>query len=153
MKLPSDLTFSTFDTAVHDRRKVGDILAAALGNPSPERLAGLFDVYGATPDRTLYVAECDGQPVGVIGVQKADGPGGLIVHLAVHPDLRRRGIGRYLIDAATKARGLTAVTAETDQDAVEFYRACGFDMREIGSPWPDVRRFRGLRTRARTEVD
>ena len=36
--------------------------------------------------------------------------------------------------------------AETDQDAVDFYNACGFKTREIDSPYMGVRRFRCIKS-------
>ena len=61
------------------------------------------------------VAELDGQIVGLIDVEyeieertvcsRGEGLGGMIWHIAVHPDFSRRGIGQQLLYAAeTKAR-------------------------------------------------
>jgi ribosomal protein S18 acetylase RimI-like enzyme len=92
------------------------------------------------------VAEIEGQIVGLIDVEceevpgsvcsssPRDGPGGragMIWHLAVHPDYRRRGIAAALLrEAQARARGwqLERFEAWTRDDAgVEaWYRAQGF---------------------------
>ena len=46
--------------------------------------------------------------------------------IAVAPQWRNRGLGRTLIDALAERAGATRVVAETDDDAVGFYRRCGF---------------------------
>jgi N-acetylglutamate synthase-like GNAT family acetyltransferase len=46
--------------------------------------------------------------------------------IAVAPEWRNRGLGRTLIDALAKLAGAKRVVAETDDDAVGFYRRCGF---------------------------
>jgi ribosomal protein S18 acetylase RimI-like enzyme len=47
--------------------------------------------------------------------------------IAVAPPWRNRGLGRTLIDAlAERAPWAERVVAETDDDAVGFYRRCGF---------------------------
>jgi N-acetylglutamate synthase-like GNAT family acetyltransferase len=46
--------------------------------------------------------------------------------IAVVPEWRNRGLGRTLIDALAERTGAERVVAETDDDAVGFYRRCGF---------------------------
>ncbi|MGH9212359.1 MAG: GNAT family N-acetyltransferase [Acidimicrobiales bacterium] len=60
--------------------------------------------------RDGYVAERDGQVVGMVGTD----PAGSVTLVIVHPDHRRQGIGRQLVERALadfRAAGLTAVTA------------------------------------------
>lgn len=46
--------------------------------------------------------------------------------IAVLPDWRNRGLARSLIDALVERTGAARVVAETDDDAVGFYRCCAF---------------------------
>ncbi len=108
------------------------------------------DVY---PEKERYegraielVAEAGGHVVGLIDVECEEAPGefcsepgdparagpaGMIWHLAVHPDHRRKGIGRALLaEAARQARawGMRRLEAWTRDDPFvnEWYRAQGF---------------------------
>lgn len=75
------------------------------------------------------VAEIGGQIVGLIDVEyekeertvcsRGEGLGGMIWHIAVHPDFSRQGIGKQLLDAAVnkaKAIGLNRFEAWTRDD-------------------------------------
>jgi ribosomal protein S18 acetylase RimI-like enzyme len=46
--------------------------------------------------------------------------------IAVAPTWRDRGLGRALIDSLAERARAKRVVAETDDDAVGFYRRCGF---------------------------
>jgi ribosomal protein S18 acetylase RimI-like enzyme len=54
------------------------------------------------PGNHFWVAEHEGQIVGMIGVQHHDEGVGEIRRLRVHQDLRRRGIGSALLETAIK---------------------------------------------------
>lgn len=75
------------------------------------------------------VAEVDGQIVGLIDVEfekeertvcsRGAGLGGMIWHIAVHPDFSRQGIGTQLLDAAAnkaEEKGLNRLEAWTRDD-------------------------------------
>jgi ribosomal protein S18 acetylase RimI-like enzyme len=50
--------------------------------------------------------------------------------IAVVPDRRNRGLARALIDALAERMCARCVVAETDDDAVGFYRRCGFNVED-----------------------
>jgi GNAT superfamily N-acetyltransferase len=89
------------------------------------------------------VAERDGEIVGLIDVECEDEPrticedrpglGGMIWHLAVHPDHQRRGVGTALVrEAEGRARdhGLTRFEAWTRDDPATraWYESRGFEL-------------------------
>jgi ribosomal protein S18 acetylase RimI-like enzyme len=89
------------------------------------------------------VAERDGEIVGLIDVECEDEPGtvceerpglgGMIWHLAVHPDHQRRGIATVLLgEAERRARehGLARLEAWTRDDAAAraWYESRGFEL-------------------------
>lgn len=54
-----------------------------------------------------------------------------IVGIAVDLSARNKGIGSYMINEVIKNYGLIFVYAETDDDAVDFYRKNGFCITEF----------------------
>ena len=85
-----------------------------------------------------FVAEEDGRLVGFILAERQSAgyglpPGVRIVAIAVHPEHRRKGIGRLLVQALkndSKARGIrqifSALRVEDERD-FDFLTSCGFD--------------------------
>jgi len=89
----------------------------------------------AERDRMFWVAQLDGRVVGAV-MAGYDGQRGWIYHLAVEPDLRRRGIGRALVRAAEETlvrRGCPKVNLQVmpaNRDVVEFYERLGYAVEE-----------------------
>ena len=65
----------------------------------------------------------------------------VLEYIAVDAAHRGTGLGRRLID---HVRGSRPLLADTDDDAVEFYRRLGFTISDAGrdARWPDRRRYR-----------
>ena len=83
------------------------------------------------------VAETQGQIVGLMDVELEDGTG-MLWHIAVHPDFRRRGIASRLLEGAlsqARAKSIKRLEAWTRDDAParEWYFSQGF--RPIQSYW------------------
>jgi ribosomal protein S18 acetylase RimI-like enzyme len=98
----------------------------------PEHGAPLFDL-----DRSLSWASAHaGQRlVGFVNVASDGGEHAFLLDTIVHPEFRRRGIGRALVRcAAEDARELGARHLHVDFEArhLEFYRRCGFGVTTAG---------------------
>ncbi|MHB9057548.1 MAG: GNAT family N-acetyltransferase [Bacillota bacterium] len=65
-----------------------------------------------------------------------------IRHLAVAPGRRGRGLGREMVFALPTVCTCLDVVAETDHDAVGFYRRIGFSLESLGELYPGTERFR-----------
>ena len=134
------------DRSRHNLGDVKELLATAVGNPTPEKIEQLLDDYYASDDHTIFVATQSGKIIGVIGIDCTDKPHGFITHITVSPDMRKQDVGRHLINHTTAILELSDIRAETDQDAVGFYRSCGFETEEIESQYSGVRRFRCVKS-------
>jgi ribosomal protein S18 acetylase RimI-like enzyme len=118
--------------------------------PIPLVARSWFRHFGGT---SWLAAAADGATVGyVLGHRSPDRPEEVVVHLvAVDPNLRRRGIGRFLVarfedeGRAAGARIARAVVPPDEPIAVAFFRGIGYrpedgpgTQRLWGVPaWPD----------------
>ena len=105
------------------------LLARAMF-PDSERIARTLDEYQTNPARRVFVWEIGGQIVSAAGLL-LDGPEAEILHIGTHPEQVNKGHGRHLLNAVADALHLTALTAETDDEAVNFYRHCGFEIHQV----------------------
>ena len=58
-----------------------------------------------------------------------------ILDLAVDPDSRNQGLGSLLIERMIADHSPAKIIAETDDDAVDFYRKLGFNTIPFKSKW------------------
>jgi len=67
----------------------------------------------------------------------------VIRNIAVDPNIRKRGIGKAMINAVQQ-KYKTTVKAETDDGAVEFYQKCGFETEGFMKTYPsgEVQRYK-----------
>lgn len=130
-------------TAEDESSAIRKLLALAT---SYSKTARELQDYLQKPQRVLYVAEKDGTAVGCIGIElEAEGQCE-IRHIAVSPDMRGRQIGSKMIVGIQQKHELQQIHAETDHDAIGFYRSCGFDIRSLGEKYPGVERFYCVKT-------
>ncbi|WP_274361900.1 GNAT family N-acetyltransferase [Paenibacillus thermotolerans] len=111
--------------------------------PDPDKLAGVMEAYRADSALELYgiAGEDEEDIVGIIGIRINDGNRMTIEHIAVLPDCRGMDYGRGLILEAIDLKKPSEVTAETDEEAVNFYRSIGFTIESLGEKYPGVERF------------
>ncbi|WP_098747145.1 GNAT family N-acetyltransferase [Paenibacillus sp. EZ-K15] len=110
--------------------------------PDPEAVDQAAASYQTGRNR-LFGYEEDGLLLGVIGFD-IDQDELTIRHLAVLPENRGKGYGRGLIlELLLEVQPKPArVIAETDEEAVNFYRSIGFEVYSLGEKYPGVERFR-----------
>lgn len=117
------------------------LLAHAIYNPTPERLAARAAAYQSDSEVLAYGAWQGTEPVGVI-VLRNDPQETEIQNIAVAPQARGTGAGRAMIGHAHNCLISGSMIAETDDDAVDFYRACGFQVESLGEKYPGIVRYR-----------
>ena len=69
----------------------------------------------------------DSRLAGIIAVNQNQDGSFEIKGIAVNPECRNRGIGRKLVQYVCDELPVSKLHAETDDDAIEFYRSCGFE--------------------------
>ena len=132
------------------RRLVGEDLASEQMLVLMREAAGLSDAeLHRILVEELAVMEVVGTgPLGAptsVAAYVSQSYGVVLEYIAVAPELRGDGIGRALVDALAGVS--EQVVAETDDDAVGFYRALDFDIGPAPSDprWPGRRRYRCVR--------
>lgn len=101
------------------------LLAPSIYNPTPERLKNRAEKYSADKNIFVYACKKAGIYVGIV-VLGTENYTAEILDIAVKPEYRKHGIGRNLIDFIFTQFPVDTITAETDNDAVGFYKKCGF---------------------------
>ncbi len=89
----------------------------------------------------LYALESNGESISCIGFEFISSNHCKIKHIAVSPTERGNGIGRKIITFICDKYSVNLISAETDIDAVNFYRNCGFKIINLGEKYPGVDRF------------
>ena len=125
---------------LHDRH-VLDVLSHSQYMPTEEQLKGLADIYESDPN--IYAFSCVDNSciVGVVVLKHLTASTFEIVSIAVDPAFRGQGVGSKLISFAANSLKCDKVSAETDDDAVGFYRSYGFDIVSLGEKYPGVIRY------------
>lgn len=117
------------------------ILGAALFEATPEDIETLLDTVYSAPDTRLFGLSNEGKVVAIAGIRGVKGSTAEFLHIAVDDSARKQGFGTELIRSIVGAEGLTEMLAETDRDAVGFYKRCGFSIESLGEKYPGVERF------------
>ena len=94
------------------------------------------------PTLTLLGVIADERVVAFVAFNATTDPA-VIEYIAVGEEAQGRGLGSALVTAVREAADGAAVYAQTDDDAVEFYRSIGFAITD-GDPdprWPDRPRY------------
>lgn len=117
--------------------EVRQIMAACVFDDSPEGMDSIVKEYRRHSTWQMYGWLDGNDIIGVCGYEvhldRVE-----ILHIATCANARGRGIGRKMIESLRKQYNKT-IEAETDDDAVDFYRKCGFETEAIRKY--DVRRW------------
>ena len=107
---------------LHDPH-VLDILSHSQYMPTEEKLKDLADTYESDPNTYAFSCVDNNCIIGVVVFKRLTTSTFEIVSIAVAPAFRGQGIGSKLISFAANTLKCAEVSAETDDDAVGFYRS------------------------------
>lgn len=103
------------------------ILAEATGENTPEAAQAVMDrTRNAGADRVIG-GWLNDELIGAYTIER-DGMANQVTTLAVTSDHRRKGFGKTMLLDALRRSGRRPLTAETDEESLGFYKACGFKM-------------------------
>ncbi|MFJ7978740.1 GNAT family N-acetyltransferase [Lysinibacillus xylanilyticus] len=118
---------------------VRELLSFATSEKNVEKE---YELYMQSPVRKLYRYDLESEVAGCIGIEFLSPKRCEIKHIAVSLDHRGIGIGSKMISFVLEKYSLSFLFAETDKDAVNFYKNYGFKITSLGEKYPGVERFR-----------
>ena len=113
-------------TDKNDILKTYDTYKYCMFMPTKEKFSKKTDNFLADKSIKYFACVQQDEIKGVISVLFDGKDKAEIVGIAVDISARNKGIGSYMINQLVNDYVLTFVLALTDDDAVEFYRKCGF---------------------------
>ena len=102
-----------------------ELLDPSVFNPTSERLLSRAEKYQADDKTSVFAYSENGEYKGII-VFKTEDNTAEILDIAVIPEYKGNGIGSRLIDYIFNRFEVNKITAETDDDAIGFYKKYGF---------------------------
>lgn len=118
------ISFANVKASLFDP-EVLTLLAPSVYNPTPERLKHRAEEYAADSNVKAYARKNSEKYIGIVVFVTENGTTE-ILDIAVKPEYRKHGIGRKLIDFIFNRFPVDTIIAETDDEAVEFYKKCRF---------------------------
>ena len=105
--------------------RIYELLAPSVFNPTEERLLNRAKKYQEDEETNVYVYKEDNEYKGIVVFEIFDSTA-TILDIAVNPEHQGKGIGSKLIDFIFNSFNVNNITAETDDDAIGFYKKYGF---------------------------
>jgi len=103
--------------------------------PTQEKFSRKVNAYLGDGSVKVFACLYCGEIRGVIAVSFTEPRKAEILGIATDPALRGRGIGSYMIKQLIEEYGLAFIYAETDDDAVGFYRKNRFAVRAFSEDY------------------
>lgn len=125
------------DSMIH-QSSIKNLLSYAT---SIDKVDNVYGRYIQSSNQQLFGFMEEKKIIGIIGIELHTTKICEIKHIAVSPEVRREGIGSKMIHFLCDNYPLATIFAETDADAVEFYRKFGFKITTLGEKYPAVERF------------
>ena len=122
------------------------IYSACMYQPTYEEYREKVERFISDSSVKIFVSETRGKRVGIFVLEQSAAVPEIIA-IAVSNKRRRRGIGRRMIFQVMESERLDRITAQTDADAIGFYRKCGFTEERVIKKYPD-----GISVRYRCEL-
>lgn len=122
-----DTGFELRPLALDDDATATSVLAEATGENTPEAAQIVIERAREGGNDRVIGGWLNDQLIGAYTIER-DGMANQVTLIAVAPDFRRKGFGKTMLMDALRRSGRRPLTAETDTDALEFYKKCGFKM-------------------------
>lgn len=139
IQAPPSLLIENYVPKKHLGPVLENLFSSCLGHSSMNRVQQLLQHYACLKDAKLWVGSIEKQIVACAGFNPQKD---VLMHLAVDRSYRRKGIGRRMLNAIAGELKPQKMQAETDHEAIQFYRSCGFSIESLGDIYPHTIRYR-----------
>ena len=126
--------------------RIRDIVSQSVYQPADEKLNRLMGRWEADADVFAYAAIENGLARCVLILERKSGGAFEILNVATDQSQRGQGFASHLISFAQGVLHCETIVAETDDDAVGFYRKYGFNIESLGEKYPGTVRYLCTRT-------
>jgi GNAT superfamily N-acetyltransferase len=109
--------------------------------PDEDKLITTVNEYQSNRNFEIYGYMEEQEVIAAIGIENMESSV-YIRHLSVHPDYRGLGYGRGLLMELIEWKKPEQLIADTDEEAVDFYRSVGFSISSLGELFPGAEQFR-----------
>lgn len=130
------MAIKEIDDAAFFQSELQELLAFATSKAEEE-----YRKYTRAAHKKLYAYMMENEVAGCIGIEFLANNRCEIKHIAVFSENRRRHIGSEMISDVCRKHTFSSILAETDRDAVGFYRKNGFIVMSLGEKYPGRERF------------
>ena len=120
------------------------IYASCMYQPTFDDFVAQMEEYLGDPSVKIFVCDIEGEKAGMLVLKEACTsektdvePEAEILGIAVKESRRKMGIGKDMVYQVMEAKGLKKITAQTDDDAIGFYRRSGFEAERVVIEYPD----------------
>lgn len=112
------------------------IYSSCMYQPTYDDYRRIMEQFAAEPHIRIFVCEVNNREEGILVLDKRTSKSE-IIGIAVSENCRHNGIGRYMIQQVMALEQLEDLFAQTDDDAVDFYRRCGFTVETEIKEYPN----------------
>lgn len=125
---------------VHEKCLVQAVRWSSYQKSIPE-LLDISKSFAYDGSRALIACVKDDAIIGIIALKNVNMKRKAIQLIGVHPDCRRKGIGKAMVEYVRNRYNGSTFVAETDKDSLDFYRKIGFRIQSLGFKYPGIERF------------
>lgn len=122
-----DTGFELKPLAPNDDDRAATILASATGANTADAARKVMDRAREGGNDRVIGGWLNDELIGAYTIER-DGMANQVTIIAVDADHRRKGFGKTMLMDALRRSGRRPLTAETDEEALGFYKASGFKM-------------------------
>ena len=114
-----------------DTPEIYHVFSECMYMPTWDKFTSRANEFMSNDAIHIYGHYEDERITGIIVINRNQDGSYEIKGIAVAPEYRNRGIGKKLIQYACDEFFISTLHAETDDDAVDFYKHCGFEAQEF----------------------